>query len=606
MKQNNNPKASWRETDETFVNPYNFIPLGEEVVRSEPVDGELTGRIRCSLIVITPLAIPDTTRRTEDKSVKEHFHYPFYYAGTDAEPRHMIPGSSLRGVLRTVFETLTNSCLSANNNNILSSRSSTPRLPAILEKKDGVWVLYNARKKKVLPGTVPGEDSVIREWYDIRKSKKTNFLFMKEETVKCSDLDEAVEDYKSCIEIYRNNADDNPMYDKNFRLDENGPNPLFYEIVDGKGGRKNIYLSPAQISRSVYRNKLNDLLGSHCSCGERTEIDGLLCEACSLFGIIKKRSKIAYAGKVRISDAEAECFISNGYVTLKELASPKTTAVEFYTERPANAKIWNYDYITKSYDPQKDERGRTVKIPSRKLADIRVRGRKFYFHSKESKYSTTEKTKRNSTMELAGEGSSFTFDVYFERISENQLADLVFAITMGENSENSRLMYKLGHGKPLGLGSIKLLIKDIELRNYDAETGSYKIKRQDAEEFISRSNIILSDDMKKMFDIDYISKVSYPVATDKTSKSKANESAAHQWFVANRTIHGTGTEPDYNYTLPPIAEPELKAYIKEYVSHDEKTVSYSSGDEIKGGSIMWKTPRKKDDKNNGKENKKRK
>ena len=600
MAQNNKPKASWRETDETFVNPYNFIPLGGEVVRSKPIDGELTGKIRCSLIVKTPLAIPDTTRKTEDKAVREHFRYPFYYIGTDADPRHIIPGSSIRGALRTVFETLTNGCLSANNNNILSSRSSTPRRPAILEKKEGKWVLYNARKKKVFPGTIVGEDTVIREWYDIRKSKKTYFAFTREEAVKCSDLDEAVEDYRSCIEIYRKNAEDDPLYDKNFRLDENKMNPLFYEIVYGKNGQKNIYLSPAQISRSVYRNKLNGLLGSHCSCGERTENDGLLCNACSLFGIIKKRAKKAYSGKVRISDADAGCFVSNGYVTLKELASPKTTAVEFYTERPANAKIWNYDYITKSYDTQKDDRGRTVKIPSRKLADIRVRGRKFYFHSKNSEYSTNEKTKRNSTMELAGEGSRFTFDVYFERISESQLDDLVFAITMGENSENSRLMYKLGHGKPLGLGSVKLLVKEIELRNYNAETGSYEIKRQDAEECISRSNIILSDDMRNMFDIDHVTKVSYPVATDKTSKSKANESAAHQWFMANRTIHGTGTEPNYNYTLPPIAEPKLKAYIKEYVSPDEKKVSYSSGDDGKGGSPLWK---KKTEKINRKDRK---
>ncbi len=593
MAQNNRPKGVWRETSETFVNPYNFIPLGEEVIRSVPQYGSLTGRIRCKLTVKTPLAIPDTSRRTEEISCKEHYHYPFFSIDSENKPVHLIPGSSLRGVLRSTFETVTNSCLSANNNNILSSRNPTPRRPGILVKENGKWVLYNAKKKKFFSDTRPADgNSVIRKWYSIDRKKVTYSLFTIEDAVNCSDLEEAVEDYRECIEIYRKNAAENRFFDKNFCIDEGKPNPLFYEIVYGKNGKKNVYLSPAQISRSVYRNKLNDLLGSHCSCGERAENDGLLCEACSLFGIINKKTSKATAGKIRVTDAHEKKFISAGYKTLKELASPKTTAVEFYTERPKDTMVWNYDYITKSYDKQKDERGRNIKIPKRKLEEIRVRGRKFYFHSTAADYETKEKTKRNSTMELADIGSVFEFDIYFDGISEKHLSELVFAVTLGENSDESTLMHKLGHGKPLGLGSVKITVEGIELRNFDKENGIYSVSNHKAEEYLPIAGIALTDEMKAMFDLNTVKQVSYPIAVDKTSKSSANASASHQWFAANRMIGGTGTDPNIKYILPMIKAPKLPTFEKDFVNSNTKPKTYSSGDNWGGGSIQIKKKRK--------------
>ncbi len=108
-----------------YINPYNFIPYDHdrEVSRGNNIVSEkkLTGEIRCSLSVKTPLAIPDAGARFRSKTCNDHFIYPFMTAG--GVP--VIPGSKIRGMIRNVYETVTNSCFSVINCNTLTRRDST-------------------------------------------------------------------------------------------------------------------------------------------------------------------------------------------------------------------------------------------------------------------------------------------------------------------------------------------------------------------------------------------------------------------------------------------------------------------------------------------------
>lgn len=103
-----------------FLNPYNFVrPLEVQNPNHAPLLGRcsppphdryvgLTGRIECRLTVVTPLFVSDSEGIEEEKvSGKTHRHYRFF---RDPDGNVAIPGTSLRGPIRSVFEAVTNSC----------------------------------------------------------------------------------------------------------------------------------------------------------------------------------------------------------------------------------------------------------------------------------------------------------------------------------------------------------------------------------------------------------------------------------------------------------------------------------------------------------------
>ena len=89
-------------------------------------------------------------------------------------------------------------------------------------------------------------------------------------------------------------------------------------------------------------------------------------------------------------------------------------------------------------------------------------GRKFYWHHKGYVMNKDSVNKEGNNMdykaELVKSGSEFTFDVYFDEITENELKKLLFTLNLGENSLDSDKCHKIGHGKPIGLGSAKIHI----------------------------------------------------------------------------------------------------------------------------------------------------
>jgi CRISPR-associated protein (TIGR03986 family) len=116
------PKTKERKGPYRFLNPYNFVRYLE---RERPADNELhildkcpppphdryvglTGRITCRVEAKTLLFISDThaTQELKDKEREGHRIYRFFeYEGEPA-----LPASSLRGMIRSVFEAATNSC----------------------------------------------------------------------------------------------------------------------------------------------------------------------------------------------------------------------------------------------------------------------------------------------------------------------------------------------------------------------------------------------------------------------------------------------------------------------------------------------------------------
>ncbi len=578
------PRYRWTEalSGLRFINPYSFVSLGSDVLRTDPTDGTLSGKITVNLIVKTPLAIPDTENVTTDEI--GHKTFPFFRV--DDKP--VIPGSQLRGMLRSVYETLSNSCLSVNNNNILSARHANPGNPGLIQYKNGDWHLYEAKSYKDYGQTIDALTDVRRTWYTIYgRQLKTKVFRNTGAEIECANIERAIENYLENIKIYKAEKSSFKKYEPKltYGIRRDGKlYPVYYEIVECDG-KNYVYLSPSQMGRYVFDNRLDDLLGSHASCSKQQ--GECLCKACALFGMIAGGGKRSYASKLRFSDAQLIAFESMGSVMLKELAGPKPTAVEFYTRKPDGSLYWTYDYKITSYQRVnigRDRNGRpqSQTVPQREKCVVVVRGRKFYLHNphlRSSDYRATERTKRNNTVELCKPGSRFAFDIYFNRITVEQLQELLWIIAIGENNEDGIQMHKLGHGKSLGLGSVKLVVEEIETCSFDVDALSYHIERINREHVDDKISIVPFDTTSKSYEefmhltrFDSLaaimdkrkSDICYPIADD--GRGSKNSKASHQWFIANRSMGDKGTTTSWSikYTLPVATSnnPTLPAMLR--------------------------------------------
>jgi len=179
-----------------------------------------------------------------------------------------------------------------------------------------------------------------------------------------------------------------------------------------------------------------------------------------------------------------------------------------------------------------------------------IRGRKFYWHnpaaiSDSSVYSTNEKTNRNATHDLIPTGTEFRFKIYFDGINRAQRDQLIWAVNLGANSENSGLCHKIGHGKPLGLGSVKFCVRGCYVR--DVKDG-YQMNSWEIPESVNVSAFkaeegysFLTDDtvqnVMKICDFSLLegSDIRYPyIVCDDEPNASENDIASHQWFTHNR------------------------------------------------------------------------
>lgn len=657
---------------EFTINPYNFIPYGGNVERKQRNEGTasepiLTGEIKCSLTVKTPLAIPDAEERFMSKEKEDHYIYPFMTAG--GVP--IIPGSEIRGMVRNVFETITNSCFSIINCNTLSKRDGDPLPEAGLLQWDaagGAWKLYAAdRRSYFTPSTLKaakarldsqGKEYVERKWTlfpatesSWGKMKKT----VNEAIEKCSTYQE-FDEYLEKNGIYSLQPDDEDYFEgvcddpvivcwkkdydkyggdkttfntKRINIEKKwGPQYSYSKVVshlgkplgreyrenffsvslflkkpdqfmilseekvsqlidildlyklyneagagqfnavkpkkdgemvpvfyDGKAAN-NVILAPSQITRKIYKNTVDKLLGrtkenpGHSPCKET----GNLCPACRLFGTVMQSGGGAVSSKLRFSDATgdnvtlypAKMDKEQDVPTLKELSSPKLTSIEFYSISGQNTGFteqskWNYD-----------------------SREVSLRGRKVYLHNpkaelkseddpKHAVFCTSGRTKRNASMQLATDGT-FAFSVYFNGITESELKTLVWALTLGDAQGDSSLHHKLGHGRPLGLGSVKLQVSEIVRRTTDGNSYCAKPETVSADYFNGFTLPIDGTDtltaLRAAFDFNYAGNhdVAYPIGT--AGGKPENDNNSMQWFSLN---HGkVGRNGNFKYVLHPI------------------------------------------------------
>ncbi|WP_218082209.1 RAMP superfamily CRISPR-associated protein [Anthocerotibacter panamensis] len=105
--------------NEISPKPYEMVPLSrEQPIRARPAgqdafksEGRLSGKIHLQLTVKTPVSVGSGVVMMGSDLSKETSSIPLIKTAVRRDQRLVIPGSSLKGVVRSTYEAITRSCL---------------------------------------------------------------------------------------------------------------------------------------------------------------------------------------------------------------------------------------------------------------------------------------------------------------------------------------------------------------------------------------------------------------------------------------------------------------------------------------------------------------
>lgn len=577
-----------------FVNPYSFVPFAGKptTYKMNEIYGDpkslKSGWLDVLLETKSPLIIPDGAHpRIYRLGNTEHREYSFFNVLNDqGKLEEMIPGSSLRGMIRSVYEAASNSCLPfLLDNKPISQRNPlyagfTRRGLLEYDKEQKQWKLYSTVKSWYKAasfqneidreGTYCGKNNgdyvafdtdeegmyLLEEdqtddrhgWLQynrpVNAKGEYNFtVLQKAEETPIFEWEQGdFTPYKSLLSALRgdgavgNQGNSNEVARKALeqaleRVKENGGCVPVWFLYDKKN--REVYLSGASIGRVGRRRHWEDILEDHTTCDSLEA----LCPACLLFGTTKgkhtdvKNSDSGLRGRLRFTDAEPIHIAGKEKHTLQILGMPRPSSFEFYLDKPqSNAAYWNFDY----YSYSTGENSHEFEV----LEKATPRGRKMYWHG-QTMADRDKRDKQNSTMEAVSIGSVFRFRIYFDRITEQQLQDLIWVITLGDNRSESTRQHKLGHARPLGYGSVKLTVDKQYLRVAQMDDSGVKVS---VEESVVDTEPTCSFDigaeavqsLLAICDTKSVAgkQVCYPLGA-KTGKKDSEE--IYLWFAQNRT-----------------------------------------------------------------------
>lgn len=601
-----------------FVNPYNFIAFPKEKAKAYDDKDKHTGYIEYTLETLTPLFIPNSSTEnafSESSSIDGHKSYDFFsYTELDESKEYeneyhepVIPGSEIRGVIRSVYETLTDSCMGILNSDVHPVKRTLEQFrPGLIHRTEGhleILEIIEARafsigdkaEKDSFPQDLPlkngchngsvvyinnsqlkGKSNVVKDYRDSKQKdyqtasyllkrgmgvKKTRYHVYtpKNEHVAIKELkiDEISRRITALIDSYVSQPsvdDNNKKAYEEYRTDfieflnqkGKGYFPVNYSII----GNKEYYISPAAYTKEISVNSIEKIAGQFVPC-----IEDSRCPACDMFGYIGKSNENAQGSKVRFSDLHvtkqksqnSEYYTCNK-VTLPALSNPKLGNIEFYLKKPSDdALFWTYDYYI-------DGEGKLHIKPGE------LRGRKFYWHHSQVSVNDikVEATNLNKTIRPVKKGIKFSGRLYFDGISKKQLRQLIWILGNGKEG----LGYKIGSAKPYGLGSVACYINNVVERKINIINNNLKysmIENKDVD--ITYEQAEFSQQVKKEFEkIASIKafpenvRITYPKAKDSDSDK------GFEWFDNNhitksgKTMVKTRNDMKIRETLPYILD----------------------------------------------------
>ncbi len=470
--------------------PYNFVPLNREVVEINPIippankydTGRNTGWIEVEIDARTPLYIRGTLTKKEVGTGQESKNKPDFFAPAG---RIRIPGSSLRGMVRNMVEMVSfgrfhffedrrlyyrgladRSNLRTEYQSRMSSFDS--RTKSTTYKMNAGYLIKDGSRF----GIIPAQIRTGKQFDRIAKAKTEQYLKSAQKIIKFENytffaskergtyivisgyMPNKKHDWEinppdkdaATIWLDENNESHDQSDIQNYYLDRrrNAVNlimelenngtlelPCFYVQWIDDNERKRVSFGHTAMFRLAYEKTI----GEHLL--EELKNKGKIDFADAVFG-----NEHSFAGRVFFEDAflsEPQSDPQLPVVTPQVLSTPKPTTFQHYlVQNSVEVRQLNH------YN-----------------SNTALRGYKFYWH----KSGETERWRADervveqhgtqyTRIQPAKKGAKFSGRIRFENLSGKELGALLFALDLPEGCA-----HKLGMGKPLGLGSVRLTPK---------------------------------------------------------------------------------------------------------------------------------------------------
>jgi len=507
-KSNTQDKQQNKDNMGTAKAPYNFVPLNQTVVEVEQRpdfdkyhNDRYTGYIDIKIENLTPLYIRNSDKEDKDKDKQKS--YEFF----NVDGKYIIPGSSIRGMIRTLVEIISYGKFGYFNDERLYYRglADCSNLRQEYQNKinnnvEAGYLYYdqNSRSYKIKPAMKKNnktfntfndiskefsyekkEDGSWKGWSGkfSNKKRKNWIIYEPDQNAK-----EIIEINQDDIKNYKNDKNRNIPTDlldsaKNKRLNnvtfDHGV-PVFYTKYNGVDGKTHIAFGHTRYFRLPYEKTIGDHIPKDLKDDNKTD----LAEA--IFG---KESK--FASRVFFEDAVLQNNPQDAFyekTSPKILSSPKPTCFQHYLEQSSN-------------DP------RQLNQLNHWNSNASIRGNKLYWHRNTPSNSNEEhswnegkiiKDTQHTVIKPLKENNEFKGRIRFENLSSVELGALLFAIDLPENCA-----HKLGMGKPLGLGSVKITIDEFFISDREKH---YNQLFEDNNWYVPRKDGKTKDEFKNDFE----------------------------------------------------------------------------------------------------------
>ncbi|MBU0568152.1 TIGR03986 family CRISPR-associated RAMP protein [bacterium] len=550
-------------------NPYNFVRFSERIVE-KGANGEAlelpdhsvfsssgnSGYIECELTNETPLFCGGEIK---DKNA-DHKKIEFF----KLNGKLAIPSTSLKGMIRAFIETLTGSCMSIFDRDVLSYREMLR--PS--EMKCGMITTLAGRGA---PGQIGEMQKMRVPISEVRSFKNGDTVsFNISGTPQTAHIDsngshtgilkknEKNIGLKNHERIYYNPAkqhfgfsqDEQTKYNRivNTHIANwkrmNKPSGVtetnFHRLSIGDlvifqaSGGNAFNLAYIEVPRLSYNNSRGyflekDIPENYCTESQR-------CLACRLFGYVDQKTKTNYSGRISISHGVISGDSTTSYTTIKPLGEPNPTSVNLYL-------VDEKDRTTvRDYNNAKIERHGESFASSRTDigGDVHLRGRKFYWHKKEKDVlenaKEEEKVKVNSTIEALEAKAKFFFKVHFHNLTDFELGLLLYALKL-----EGSMRHKLGMAKSLGFGTVKIDIQNLSIddmtKKYSSLNLDYRKKKtpEEIDKYIKeefQTKIANFDDLVAVQDLRRI--LDPARAPESLGYPEESDGKNYKWYMENK------------------------------------------------------------------------
>ena len=457
--------------------PYNFVPLNQRVVTIDEDDTKIllesnkyhscryTGWIELEIETLTPLYIRGSLRKDEVLAREESKNKSDFFSPAN---RIRIPGSSLRGMIRNLLEIVTFSKFHFFNKNALYFRglADVSNLRNYYNKRMIDPTSQSATKYKVKAGyltkeghryyIIPANGEQFRRFngkhnlkhYEFKQLSNDNYIIRSGRKVNPNKRNkdvweifrpnfnaERIELSEDDISNYINDKTRGAKINLVEQCNFNEFVPCFYIVNRTKQGQS-VSFGHTALFRIAYCNSIGDLINKNDQYNQYESND--ITE--SIFGRFENDEK-NFSGKVFFEDAFLEDQRGNVLMSKMHpriLATPKPTTFQHYLV-------------------QNDENNRNLNHYD---TDTTIRGYKLYWHKSGKNWQETDKKAidkhrtQYTCIQPINSGIKFKGKIRFENLSDKELGALLFVLDLP-----SGCAHKLGMGKPLGLGSIKITPK---------------------------------------------------------------------------------------------------------------------------------------------------